>query len=155
MFYDLCRITNSDDIIGNILNDYATGTDSYVIANRHSRKDRNTASYPTVIAYSDWLCPFLTCITFLRVGAVAGRIDADVRSYEAIITDSNVCLVEDYQIDVCMETLAHTDVLAEVTIERLMNECVFICLAEKFLQEFVTLLKQGRVQLVILPTETS
>ena len=52
------------------------------------------------MANSDRLCPLLAAITFNRVCTMAGCVDADVWTNEAIITNSNTGFIENREIEV-------------------------------------------------------
>lgn len=132
---------------------YAAGTDGNVVADGDPRKDGNATANPTVVADGDGLCPFLPRVAFRRVGAVTGGVDADVRADEAVIADGDEGLVEDGEAEVGKEAFAHTDVLAVVAVEWLVDEGVFIGLSEYALQKGVAFLQQGGAHPVVLPAE--
>ena len=132
---------------------YAAGADGDVVADGDPRKDGDATANPTVVADGDGLCPFLPRVAFRRVGAVAGGVDADVGTDEAVVADGDEGLVEDGKAKVGEEAFAHADVLAVVAVEGLVDEGVVVGLAEYALQECVAFLQQGGTHMVVLPAE--
>ena len=53
-------------------------------------------------------------------------VDMHAGSYETIVADGDIRLVQDSKAEVREETFADADMLAVVAIERLVDECVFI-----------------------------
>lgn len=131
----------------------AAGTDGDVVADGNSWKDGDAAANPAVVTDGDGLCPFLPCVAFHGVGAVAGGVDADVGADEAVVADGDEGLVEDGKAKVGEEAFAHADVLAVVAVEGLVDEGVVVGLAEYALQECVAFLQQGGTHMVVLPAE--
>ena len=119
---------------GNVFNDYASGSDCTAITNRYPRENCHIAAYPAVSAYGHRLGPFLSCVTFLRVSAMAVRIDAYIRSDEDIVADCDWSLVKDDEIEVGEEPPADLDMLPVVTMEWRVYECVVIGLTQDLLQ---------------------
>ena len=126
LFDDDTRIAYSDAVGRDVFNDYASCSDCAAFTNRHPRKNCHTASYPTVITNSHWLGPFLSCIAFLRVSAMAGSIDAYIRSNEDIIADCYRRLIKNNEIEVSKEFLADLDMFPIVTMEWRVYECIVI-----------------------------
>ena len=63
---------------------------------------------------------------------MAGRADADIRSYEAVVTYGNLCLIEDGQVEIGEETFSHADLFAIVAVERLVIR--MIVMSEKAIE---------------------
>ena len=131
---DDTRIAHSDAMGRNVFNDYASGSDGAAFTDCHSGKNCHIAAYPAVSAYGHRLGPFLPRVALLRVRAVAGRIDADIRPDEDIVADCNGRLVKDYEIEVGKEPPADLDMLSVVTMEWRVYECVVIGLTQDLLQ---------------------
>lgn len=128
------RIAYSDTMGRNIFHDHASGSDGAAVTDFHSGKNCHIAAYPAVSACGHRLGPFLPRVALLRVRAVAGRIDTDVRPDENIVTDCNGRLVKDYEIEVCKEPPADLDMLPIVAMEWMVYECVVIGLTQDLLQ---------------------
>ena len=60
---------------------------------------------------------------------MASRVDADIRTYETVIANSDRCFVEHGEVEVGKEPLAHTNLFAVVTVERLDDQDLIISLA--------------------------
>ena len=148
-----CRISYRYAVRGDVVDHYAAGADGDVVADGDPRKDGDATANPTVVADGDGLCPFLPRVAFRRVGAVTGGVDADVRADEAVIADGDEGLVKDGEAEVGKEAFAHTDVLAVVAVEWLVDEGVFVGLSEYALQKGVAFLQQGGAHPVVLPAE--
>ena len=68
---------------------------------------------------------------------MAGRADADIRSYEAVVTYGNLCLIEDGQVEIGEETLSHANLFAIVAVERLVIR--MIVMSEKAIENVQSL----------------
>lgn len=131
---DDTRIAYSDTMGRNIFHDHASGSDGAAVTDCHSGKNCHIAAYPAVPAYGHRLGPFLPRVAILRVRAVAGGIDADIRPDEDIVADCNWSLVKDDEIEVGKEPPADLDMLPVVTMEWRVYECVVIGLTQDLLQ---------------------
>ena len=60
---------------------------------------------------------------------MAGRVDTDVWANEAVVADGDKCFVEYSEVEVGKEPLAHTNLFAVVTVERLDDQDLIISLA--------------------------
>jgi len=120
-FYYSTGIAHCNGIRGYIFRHNAASTDGYVVTNGHTWQDGDATAYPYVVADGDWLCPLFSTVALYRVGAVTGRVDADVRANKAIVTDSDSCFIEYSEVEVRKESLAHADLLTVVAVERLNN----------------------------------
>ena len=128
------RIAYSDAVGRNVFHDHTSCSDGTTFTNCHSGKNCHIAAYPAVSAYGHRLGPFLPRVAFLRVRAVAGRIDADIRTDEYIVADCNWSLVKDDEIEVGKEPPADLDMLPVVAMEWRVYECVVIGLSQDLLQ---------------------
>ena len=153
LFDDDTRIAYSDAVGRDVFNDYASCSDCAAFTNRHPRKNCHTASYPTVITNSHWLGPFLSCIAFFRVSAMAGSIDAYIRSNEDIIADCYRRLIKNNEIEVSKEFLADLDMFPIVTMEWRVYECVVIGLTQNPLQFLIPCLEICRPYLIVFPAQ--
>ena len=131
---DDTRIAYSDAVGRNVFNDYASGSDGTAFTDCHSWKNCHIAAYPAVPTYGHRIGPFLPRVALLRVRAVAGRIDVDIRPDENIVADCNWSLVKDDEIEVGKEPSADLDMLPVVTMEWRVYECVVIGLTKDLLQ---------------------
>lgn len=123
---DDTRIAYSDAVWRDVFHDNTSCSDGAAFTNCHSGKNCHIAAYPAVSAYGHRLGPFLPRVALLRVRAVAGGIDADIRPDEDIVADCNWSLVEDDEIEVGKEPPADLDMLSVVTMEWRVYECVVI-----------------------------
>lgn len=128
------RIAYSDAVGRDVFHENTSCSDGAAFTNCHSGKNSHIAAYPAVSAYGHRLGPFLPRVAFFRVRAVAGRIDADIRSDEDIVADCNWSLVKDDEIEVGKEPPADLDILPVVTMEWRVYECVVIGLTQDLLQ---------------------
>ena len=150
-FDDDTRIAYSDAMGRNVFNDYASGSDGAAFTDCHSGKNCHIAAYPAVSAYGHRLGPFLPRVAFLRVRAVAGRIDADILPDEDIVADCNWSLVKDDEIEVGKEPPADLDMLPVVTMEWRVYECVVIGPSQDLLQFLIPCLEICRPYLIVFP----
>ena len=150
-FDDDTRIAYSDAMGRNVFNDYASGSDGAAFTDCHSGKNCHIAAYPAVSAYGHRLGPFLPRVAFLRVRAVAGRIDADILPDEDIVADCNWSLVKDDEIEVGKEPPADLDMLPVVTMEWRVYECVVIGRSQDLLQFLIPCLEICRPYLIVFP----
>ena len=104
------------------MGDHAAGTDGCAAANGDAGKDGDRAANPDGIADGDGKSPFPSGVTLVGVCAVAGGVDAHIRSDEAIVADGDGCLVENGEIEVGKETTAQTYLLAIIATERLVDD---------------------------------
>ena len=148
---DDTRIANSDAIGRNIFHNHASSSDGATFTDCHSGKNCHIAAYPAVSAYGHRLGPFLPRVALLRVRAVAGRIDADIRSNEDIIADCNWSLIKDNEIEVGKEPPADLDMLPVVTMEWRVYECVVIGRSQDLLQFLIPCLEICRPYLIVFP----
>ena len=108
------------------MRDNRTGSDGTIIADGDSRQDGRIAAYPDIITDGHRFRPFLTSFAFTRIGAMTRAVDMHARSQETIVTYGHKCFVQDGKAEVRKEPFAHTDMLAVVALERLVDERVFI-----------------------------
>ena len=146
-------IAGSDGVSGNVVRDNRTGSYGTIIADGDSRQDGHIAAYPDIITDGHRFRPFLTSFAFTRVGTMARAVDMHARSQETIVAYGHIGLVQDGKAEVRKETLAHTDMLAVVAIEGLVDEGVFIRLAQDLADHFVARRKVRRQQVVVLLTK--
>ena len=131
---DDTRIAYSDAVGRDVFHDNTSCSDGAAFTNCHSGKNCHIAAYPAVSAYGHRLGPFLPRVALLRVRAVAGRIDADIRPDEDIVADCNWSLVKDDEIEVGKKPPADLDMLPVVAMEWRVYECVVIGLTQDLLQ---------------------
>ena len=124
--YYYAWITHSNGVRRYVFSHYTSCADGYVIADGHARQDSDAATNPHIVADVDRLCPLPTTVALHRVCAVTGGVDANIGANEAVIADSDSCFIEDCEVEVRKEPLAHTDLLAIVAVERLDNEYFII-----------------------------
>ena len=122
----MARIADRHYVRWDILGYDRPGTDGYVVADGDSRKNSDAAADPYVIADGDRLRPLVAGVPFDWVSAMAGCIDAYVRADEAVISDGDLCLVENSEVEIGKETLAYADLLAVIAIERLIDDDLVI-----------------------------
>jgi len=130
LFYNPTRITHCYRVGGDILCHHTSGTNGHIVANRDPRQDGHAAAYPAVIANGHSLRPFLTSVALRGIGAVAGRVDTYIRTYEAVIPNGDRCFVQYHPIKVGKEALANPDMLAKVAHERLIDKGILIRMTE-------------------------
>ena len=122
----MARIADRHYVRRDILGYDRSGTDGNVVADGDSRKNGDTATDPYVVADGDRLRPLFAGVPFDRVSAVTGCIDAYVRPDEAVVTDGDLCLVKNSEVEIGKETLADADLLAVIAIERLIDDDLLI-----------------------------
>ena len=98
----------------------------HVVTNCHTRQDGHTATNPYIIANGDWFCPLSTAVALHGVCTMAGRVDAYIRADKTVISNGDTCFVEHGEVEVGKEPLAHTNLLAIVAIEGLVNQNIVI-----------------------------
>lgn len=140
-------------MVRDIFHHHTARPDGTPIADGHSRQDGDTAAYPAVVADGHRPGPLVARIALLRVGAVAGRIDADIRADETVIANRHPCLIEHLPAEVGKKSLAHPDMLPVVAEEGLVDKRIFITLPQNLVQQPVPLLDKGRAQLVVFPAQ--
>lgn len=116
------------------MGDDRTGTDGYIAPDSYTRAYRNIAAYPYIVAYMDGLGIFQSSVALLHVERMTCRIEGTARSYEDIITEGNLCLVEDDAIGIGEEMVANFYVIAIVAEERCHDNEAVAGLPEEFLQ---------------------
>ena len=126
LFNYLARIADRHYVRWDILGYDGSGTDGYVITDGDSRKNSDAAADPYVIADGDRLRPLVAGVPFDWVSAMAGCINAYVRTDEAVVTDGDLCLVKNSEVEVGKETLADADLLAVIAVERLIDDDLVI-----------------------------
>ena len=126
-FDDMARIADRHYVRRDILGYDRPSTDGYVVADGDSRKDGDAAADPYVVADGNRFSPFVAGVPFYWISAVAGCIDAYVRTDETVISDSDLCLVKHGEMEIGKETLAHADLLAVIAVERLIDDYLIIC----------------------------
>ena len=64
---------------------------------------------------------------------MAGGVDTDIRADEAVVADGNIGFVEDGEVEIGKESLAHTDLFAIITAEGLVDDEVVVAhMTEQF-----------------------
>lgn len=116
------------------MGDDRAGTDGYIAPDSYTRAYRNIAAYPYIVAHMDGLGIFQSFIALLHVERMTCRIEGTARSYEDIITEGNLCLVEDDAIGIGEEMVANFYVITIVTEERCHDNEAVAGLPEEFLQ---------------------
>lgn len=135
LFDDAAGIADGDTVGGYVMGNNRPCADSAVITYGNARENGNRASYPTVVADTDRLCPFLACVPLGRIGTMAGGVDRYIRTYKSIIADSNISTIENRKMEIGKEPLTHTDMFAIVAIEWLIDKDILITTAKDGLQE--------------------
>ena len=116
------RITDGDCAGRDVLGDNRAGTDGDIIPDRHSWKDSYAASDPHIIADGHWLRPFLARIALHRVCTMTSCVNADIRAYEAVVTDCDRRFIQNRKMEIGKESFADRDLLAVITVERLIDD---------------------------------
>ena len=106
-FDDMARIADCHYVSWDVFGDDRSGTDGNVVSYGDSGKDSDAAADPYVVADGNRFSPLVAGVPFDWVGAMAGCIDADVRSDEAVVTDGNLCLVKNSEVEIGEETLTN------------------------------------------------
>ena len=126
LFNYLARVANSHHVGRDIFGYDRSGTDGHVVSYGDSRKYRDASTYPHIVAYGDRFRPLVAGIPFDWIGAVTGCIDAYIRSDEAVISDGDLGLVKDREMEIGKETFAHADLLAVIAVERLIDDNLIV-----------------------------
>ena len=121
LFNYLARVANSHHVGRDVFGHDRACTDGHVVADGDSRKDCDATAYPYIVADADRFSPFFAGIPFDRVSAVACCIDAYIRSNEAVVSDGDLGLVKDREMEIGKETLAYADLFAVIAVERLVD----------------------------------
>ncbi len=79
------------------------------------------AAYPYVVTDGNRACPFIACISFDRVGAMASSVYANVGTDKAVVANGDVSLIEHHKVEIGKESFSYTYVFAIITEERLVN----------------------------------
>ena len=125
-FDDMTWIADRHYVGRDILGHDRSGTDGYIVSDGDSRKDCDAAADPYIVADGNRFSPLVAGVPFDWVSAMACCINAYVRTDEAVISDSDLCLVENREMEVGKEALAHADLLSVVAVERLVDDDLVI-----------------------------
>ena len=147
----LAGIANCHAATRDVLDNHTSGTDGDIAANGHTRKDGHGASYPDIVPDSHRLRPFPSGVPFLRVRAMAGSVNAHVRTDETVIAYSDRSFIKNREIEIRKEAFANGNIATVVAIEGLVDEGVPITPAKKPPDKFIPLLEHRRPQPVVLP----
>ena len=120
------RISDRDHIRRDVLGNHRPGTDSNVIPYRDPRKNGHASSDPDIVTDSHRLRPLPARVSFDRISAMAGRIYADIGTNKTIITDCHPGLIKNRKMEIGKETLSNTNLLAIVTVKRLIYDNIII-----------------------------
>ena len=153
VLYHSGRIAHGQGVRWDVLYHHAARPNGHIVSDGHARQYGHASSYPHVVAYGDWSCPFVPGVSLLRDDAVAGRVDTHIGPYETMVSYGDKCFVQHHQIEVGKEMLAHSDVLAKVAEERLVDEGVLVAAPQYLLQLPVSLLQQCGPQMIIFPAQ--
>ena len=119
-------IADGDGVGGDVMCNNRSGSYGTIIADGDAGQEGHIPADPYIIADSHGFRPFLARLTFTRIGAMTRAVDMHAGSYETIVADGDIRLVQDGKAEVREETFADADMLAVVAIERLVDERVFI-----------------------------
>ena len=117
--YHFTRISNSNNIIGNILCYHRTSTNGYVVANGNAGKNHYIATKPNIIANLYGVRILYFCISFLRVDGMPNGIKGTIRSNINIVAKRYLRFVQYNKVRIGKELLAYFYIEAIVAKERL------------------------------------
>ena len=124
--YYFAGVAYCNSVRGNIFRYDASCTNCHVITDGHTRQDSHTTTNPHIIANGDWFCPLSTAVTLYGVSTMAGCVNAYIRADKAVVTNGDWGFVEYGEVEVGKEPLTHTNLLAIVAIEGLVNQNIVI-----------------------------
>ena len=120
------RISDGDNIVGDIPCYNRSGTDCDIVANIYSGKNGHAPANPDIVTDGDWLSPLSPTVSLDRIGTMTSRIYADVRADEAIIPDGDRCFIQYGEIEVGEEAPAHVNLLSVIAVEWLVDNDLVI-----------------------------
>ena len=139
--HDPAGIAHGNAAVRDILHHDAPGSYGYVASDGNPGKDGHGTAYPDIVPYVHWPRPFPAGVPLDGVSAVAGRIDADVRTDETVVADSHRGFIQHREVEVCEETSAHADIASVIAVERLVDEAVPITLSKEAPEQLVPFLQ--------------
>lgn len=151
VFYHLTGIAHGDGVSGNITDDNRTGTNRCAVADGDAGQHRHAASYPHVVADPYGARPLHAGVALLWIGGVTSRQQTHVGPDEHIVADRYLGLIENDEIEIGEEAVAHLDVAAIVAIERRVDDRTLTATAQHLAQSRLALLKAGGLNLIVAP----
>lgn len=110
MFDNAGRIPDGHAVRGDIARYYRACADDHVVADGDPRQDCDAAADPHIIADGHRERPLIPRVALLGVERMTGRVDADVRPDESVVTEGYVRFIENREIEICEEILADENV---------------------------------------------
>lgn len=109
---------------GDVGCDDASGSYDAVVADGHAWQDAYLGTYPYVVADGDGACVFQPFVPVNGVDGVPGCVKSAVGGYEHVVAECDFRFVEYDEVEVGVEVLADSDVVAVVAMEWLLYEDV-------------------------------
>ena len=136
------------DLRRNVVCHDAPGADHRPLADRHTGEQRRVAPDPDVVVNGHGERLHDPLVALLREQGVAHGVDPHVGADVNVVADRHGCLVEDRQVEVSHEVVAHGDLLPEVAVERAVERDVAADAAEEPADDRLALLTPRRRQSV-------
>lgn len=137
-------IPRGDDLRRNVVRHDAPGADHRPLADRHAAHDDGMAADPDVVVDLDRQRLHDPGVALLRQQGVVHGVDPHVGADVDVVADPHGRLVEDRQVEVPHEMVAHGDLLPEVAVERAVERDVAPDAAEEAADDRLTLLAVRR-----------
>ena len=132
MFLDDGWIASYNHIIGNVFHDYTSCGHDASAAYLHSRANRDIASEPCVVAYSDWPTSFHSLPSFDWVVRMVGCEEETSRAYLDITPYLDTASIEEIASEINNTPLAYFDSIPMVAMERRNHKCGWMGMRKEF-----------------------
>lgn len=138
-FDNASGVAYGDGVRRDIADDHRACADRAIVANSDAGEDSDAAANPAIVPNGDGACPLVACIALGGVCAMACGIDTDIGADKGVVADSDIGLVEDSEMEIGKEALAHADMFAVVAIERLIDKDMLVACAQDRLEHSAAL----------------
>ena len=119
---DVTRISDGDDVCGDILCDNVSGSDHGIISDRDARKDDHSRAEPAVASDMHRHIVLIGFFTQLGQDRMTCRCDRDVETEHRVISDVDVCVINKCRTEVAVDILTEVDVAsAPIRMKRRLN----------------------------------
>lgn len=115
---DAAGVADGDDSGGDVAGDDGACSYRAVAPYADSGKYGDIPAEPDIVSDCDRLSPFDVLIAPFGVGGVYGGVETAIRAYIDVVTEFDFCLVQDDEIVIREEEIAHFDIAPIITMER-------------------------------------
>ena len=127
---NLCRISNNNRVVRNILCHNRASTYNHVITDGDTRKNDTVSAKPHIVTDGDRFSIDIVGNSCLGIHRVVDGIQTGLWTHQTVIADGDRSHIQHYTLEICKKVLADMDMKSVVTVERRFDKNIIIAVTK-------------------------